>query len=208
MRLFLWFSNTVHLKLWQISFLKPRWRPGIYSILYIHRRRGTGVSVANTFKGFFHRRFLITNHAWRARISVRPKGNFIQFFSRWICRFYHFNFAVKCWHHSTAKAKPFLYIIYNSKIFWSIFCPSSTHGVNDGFFQKQLFNRLDFSRFLLFSTFSMARCQGPQNSVWTPVLNTRMHFIHCFDYSRPFLCSRKMEIILIQFAARVFLIFK
>ena len=159
------------------------------------------MSVANTFKGFFHRRFLITNHAWRARISVRPQGNFIQFFSRWICRFYHFNFAVKCWHHSTPKAKPFFW--NNSKIFWSIFCPSSTHGVNDGFFQKQLFNRLDFSRFLLFSTFSMARCQGPQNSVWTPVLNTRMHFIHCFDYSRPFLCSRKMEMILIQFA-RVF----
>ena len=116
--------------------------------------------------------------------------------SRWISSFYQFNFAVKCWHHRTAKAKPFLCIINNSKIFWSIFCPSSTHGVNDGFFQKQLFNRLDFSRFLLFSTFSMARCQGPQNSVWTPVLNTRMHFIHCFDYSRPFLCNSKMEIIL------------
>ena len=91
------------------TLIKPRWRPGLYSILYIRRRRGTGVSVANTFKGFFHRRFLITNHAWRARISVRPQGNFIQFFSRWICRFYHFNFAVKCWHHSTPKAKPFFW---------------------------------------------------------------------------------------------------
>ena len=64
------------------------------------------------------------------------------------------------WNPSKAKTVLF-------EIFWDIFCQSSAL-VNDGFFRKQLFNRLDFSRFLLFSTFSVARCQGPQNSVWIP----------------------------------------
>ena len=102
-------------------------------------------------------------------------------------------------YRNPIKAKTVLF-----EIFWDIFCQSSAL-VNDGFFRKQLFNRLDFSRFLLFSTFSVARCQGPQNSVWTPVLNTRMHFIHCFDYSRPFLCSRNwIHIDTVQFISFIY----